>query len=65
MPLESLRTDEMIKGRMQGIEEVIMIMTFSMYPQRISSMPPPAPVFVILGTESSLVVLMMDAIIAL
>lgn len=42
-----------------------MIMTFSMYPQRTNSMPPPAPVFVILGTELSLVVLMMDATIAL
>lgn len=50
---------------MQGMEEVMMIMMFSMYPQRISSMPPPAPVFVMLGTESSLVVLMMDATIAL
>lgn len=42
-----------------------MIMTFSMYPQRSSSMPPAAPVFVMLGTESSLVVLMIDATIAL
>lgn len=55
----------MINGRMQGIEEVIMMIVFSMYPHRISSMPPLAPMLVMLGSEVSLVVLMMDATIAL
>lgn len=55
----------MISGRMQGIEEVMMIIVFSMYPQRISSMAPPAPRLVMLGIWSSLVVLIIEAIMAL
>lgn len=50
---------------MHGIDEVIMMMAFSMYPQRINSIPPAEPRFVMLGKVSSLVVLMMDATIAL
>jgi hypothetical protein len=50
---------------MQGMDDVMIMIVFSIYPHRISSMPPEAPIFVMLGIELSLVVLMIDAIIAL
>lgn len=55
----------MIRGRIQGIEDVIMMMVFSIYAQRISSSPPVDPRFVMLGTWSSLVVLTIEATMAL
>jgi hypothetical protein len=55
----------MARERRQGIEEVTIMIAFSAYPHRKKETPPDTPRFVMLGMDSSLVVLIMEATIAL